>query len=157
MFQSLKINVPLSRENVACVGHKYYVNRSLTLPVKSTVSIDMLESGANFQESGNFLDNLRRDEEYDLTVTFSDGKGNQGMKYNIFGAKFDGASYSSDIGSNKTASVSFTMSNDYDFARSVISAEGRGLFILDYLVDDNLVPLLTDNDEPFVDEFPYLF
>lgn len=157
IFQSLKINVPLARENTACVGYKYYVDRSLTLPVKTTISIDMLESGANFGESGNFLDNLRRDEEYDISLTFTDSQGNQGMKYNAFGAKFDGASYSLDIGSNKTASVNFTMSNDYDFGRSVITAEGKGLFILDYLVDDNLNILTADNGDYMIDDYPHLY
>ena len=157
IFQSVKLSVPLDRENLSCVGHKYYLSRNLKLPLKSTVSIDMIESGSNYQTSGNFLDNLRRDEKYDISLTFSDTQGNQGMKFNIFGTKFEGASYSSDIGSNKTVSTTFTMSNDYDYARSVIAAEGQGLFILDYLVDDNLNILTTDGGDPMVDETPYLF
>ena len=157
IFQSMKLNIPMNRENLSCIGHKYYADRNLTLPLKSTLTIDMIESGANYQLSGNFLDNLRRDEDYDVSLAFMDGNGNQGMKYNIFGAKFNGAAYSSDIGSNKTISTTFTMSNDYDYARSVISAEGQGLFILDYLVDDNLNLLTTDGGDYFSDDIPHLF
>jgi hypothetical protein len=157
IFQSMKLSIPMNRENLSCIGYKYHVDRSLTLPLKSTLTIDMIESGANYQLSGNFLDNLRRDEDYDVSLTFMDGGGNQGMKYNIFGAKFNGAAYSSDIGSNKTISTTFTMSNDYDYARSVISAEGQGLFILDYLVDDNLNLLTTDGGDYFSDDIPHLF
>ena len=157
IFQSVKMSIPMDRENLSCVGHKYHIDRNLTLPLKSTVTIDMIESGSNYQTSGNFLDNLRRDEKYDMSLTFRDGQGNQGMKFNIFGSKFEGAAYNSDIGSNKTVSTTFTMSNDYDFARSVISAEGQGLFILDFLVDDNLNILTTDGGDPLVDETPFLF
>jgi len=157
IFQSVKMSIPMSRENLSCIGHKYHVDRNLTLPLKSTVTIDMIESGSNYEISGNFLDNLRRDEKYDMSLTFRDGQGNQGMKFNIFGSKFEGAAYNSDIGSNKTVSTTFTMSNDYDFARSVISAEGQGLFILDHLVDDNLNILTTDGGDPLTDETPFLF
>lgn len=157
IFQSVKMSIPLNRENLSCVGHKYHLDRNLSLPLKSTVTIDMIESGSNYQTSGNFLDNLRRDEKYDMSLTFVDASGNQGMKFNIFGSKFEGAAYNSDIGSNKTVSTTFTMSNDYDFARSVISAEGQGLFILDHLVDDNLNILTTDGGDPMVDETPFLF
>ena len=157
IFQSIKMSIPMDRENLSCVGHKYHTDRTLTLPLKSTVTIDMIESGANYLTSGNFLDNLRRDEKYDLSLTFKDNNQRQGMKFNIFGTKFEGAAYSADIGSNKTISTTFTMSNDYDLARSVISAEGQGLFILDHLVDDNLNILTTDGGDPLVDETPFLF
>ena len=156
-FQSIKLNIPMSRDNMSCVGHKYYMDRTLTLPLKTSITLDMLESGANFQESGNFLDNLRRDDEYDMVLTFVDSKGNQGMKFNVFGAKFDGVSYNADIGSNKTASTNFTLSNDYDYARNIITADGKGLFILDYLVDDNLVLLTDDYGNYFHDPHPHLF
>jgi len=146
IFQSVKMSVPMDRENLSCIGHKYHVDRSLRLPLKTTVTIDMIESGSNYQASGNFLNNLRRDEKYDMTLTFMDGSGNQGMKFNIFGSKFEGAAYNSDIGSNKTLSTTFTLSNDYDLTRSTISAEGQGLFILDHGVDNNLNNIAVDND-----------
>ena len=146
IFQSVKMSVPMDRENLSCIGHKYHVDRNLRLPLKTTVTIDMIESGSNYQTSGNFLNNLRRDEKYDMTLTFTDGSGNQGMKFNIFGSKFEGAAYNSDIGSNKTLSTTFTLSNDYDLARSTISAEGQGLFILDHGVDNNLNNIAVDND-----------
>tara|TARA_Y100000593_G_C4298980_1_gene332276 strand:- start:194 stop:1942 length:1749 start_codon:yes stop_codon:yes gene_type:complete len=156
-FQSVKLNIPMNRQNISCVGHKYYTDRALNIPLKTSITLDMLESGANFQESGNFLDNLRRDEEYDMAITFVDSQGEQGMKFNIFGAKFDGVSYNSDIGSNKTASSSFTLSNDYDYARNIITADGKGLFVLDYLVDDNLTLLTDDDGNYFHDPHPHLF
>jgi len=146
IFQSVKMSVPMDRENLSCIGHKYHVDRNLRLPLKTTVTIDMIESGSNYQTSGNFLNNLRRDEKYDMTLTFMDGSGNQGMKFNIFGSKFEGAAYNSDIGSNKTLSTTFTLSNDYDLARSTISAEGQGLFILDHGVDNNLNDIAVDSD-----------
>jgi hypothetical protein len=49
------------------------------------------------------------------------------------------------------------MSNDYDYGRNVITADGRGLYILDYLVDDNLSVLTDDQGSPMQDTTPHLF
>ena len=73
------------------------------------------------------------------------------------GFKFESISYSSSIGDNKTASMSFSMSNDYDYGRNAITADGRGLYILDYLVDDNLTILTDDQGNTLEDSVPHLF
>tara|TARA_Y100000593_G_scaffold95089_1_gene199460 strand:+ start:10297 stop:11991 length:1695 start_codon:yes stop_codon:yes gene_type:complete len=153
-IQSLKINVPLSRENISCIGHKYYADRPVTLPIKSSVSFDFLVQNT---PTGNFLDNLRRDEEYDIDVKFEDENNNEAMKIKMFGTKFNGVSYSAAVGDNNSASANFSMSNDFDYGRNVISAEGRGLFILDYLVDDNLNILTDDQGNYMVDDVQHLF
>jgi hypothetical protein len=134
-LQSFKLNVPLPRENMACLGHKYYTDRALTLPVKTSATLDFLVSQ---DKSGDFLDNMRQDAEYDIDLDFKDSIGNEMMKMQMGGFKFESVSYSSAIGDNKAASMNFSMSNDYDYGRNIITADGRGLFILDYLVDDNL-------------------
>jgi hypothetical protein len=153
-LQSLKLNVPLPRENMACLGHKYYTDRSLTLPIKTSMALDFL---VNKELTGDFLDNLRKDEEYDVNLDFRDSVGNEMMKMQMGGLKFENAAYSSAIGDNKTASLNFSMSNDYDYGRNVITADGRGLYILDYLVDDNLSVLTDDQGSPMQDTTPHLF
>jgi len=153
-FQSFKFNIPLARQNISCVGHKYYLDRALQLPIKSTVTLDML---VDQDLSGNLLDNLRKDQEYDMSIDFSDTSGISAAKYRFFGAKLDSVSYASSIGSNKTATANFSISNDYDLGRNIIKAEGRGLFIVDYLVDDNMNILLADDGTPIADSFPHSF
>lgn len=164
LMQSFKINVPLNRQNISCLGHKYYIDRSLSLPVKTTFSIDMLSQDLEFPVSvegqdrkGNFLDNLRKDEEYDVYLSFVDDQSRVGMKIRIFGTKFEGVGYGLDIDAPKTTTINFSLSNDYDYNRSIISAEGRGLFILDFLVNDSLITLTDDNGNSFADEYPFNF
>ena len=69
---------------------------------------------------GNFLDNLRKDEEYDVYLTFKDDTQMEAMKFRIFGGKFHGVSYGLDVGSPKTTTLNFGMSNDYDYGLSLI-------------------------------------
>ena len=164
LLQSLQLNVPLNRENVSCLGYKYYIDRPLTLPVKTTFSIGMASQDKEFpievegeDRQGNFLDNLSKDQEYDVYITFTDEEANEGMKYRIFGARFESVSYGLDVGSPKSHTINFSMSNDYDFGRDIISAEGRGLFILDFLVNDSLIPLTDDQGNIFADPFPHNF
>ena len=146
------------------MGHKYYADRSLSLPVKTTYSINMLSQDLEFpvtvegeDRRGNFLDNLRKDEEYDVFLTFIDSGAREGMKFRILGSKFEGVSYGLDVDAPKTTTINFSMSNDYDYNRSVISAEGRGLFILDFLVNDSLIPLTDDDGNTFADQYPFNF
>ena len=164
LLQSLQLNVPLNRQNVACVGHKYYIDRPVQLPVKTTFSVGMSSQDKEYpievageDRQGNFLDNLSKDQEYDISITFTDDEAKEGMKYRIFGAKFEGVSYGLDIGSPKSHTINFSMSNDYDFGRNIVSAEGRGLFVLDFLVNDSLIPLTDDQGNNFADPFPHNF
>tara|TARA_R100000152_G_scaffold9205_1_gene3714 strand:- start:279 stop:2063 length:1785 start_codon:yes stop_codon:yes gene_type:complete len=164
LMQSFQLNIPLNRQNISCMGHKYYADRSLSLPVKTTYSINMLSQDLEFpvtvegeDRRGNFLDNLRKDEEYDVFLTFIDSGAREGMKFRILGSKFEGVSYGLDVDAPKTTTINFSMSNDYDYNRSVISAEGRGLFILDFLVNDSLIPLTDDDGNTFADQYPFNF
>jgi hypothetical protein len=164
-LQSLQVTIPLNRDNISCVGHKYYVDRPVQLPVKSSFSVAMSSQDGEFPVTtalgegvkGDFLDNLRKDEEYDLSLDFVDDQMVTGMKYRIFGARFESVNYGADIDNNKTSTLNFSMSNDYDYGRNVISAEGKGLYVLDVLVNDSLVPLTDDQGNFFVDPFPHRF
>jgi hypothetical protein len=106
---------------------------------------------------GNFLDNLSKDEEYDIYLTFTDSQSAEAMKFRVFGSKFQGVSYGLDINSPKTTTLNFALSNDYDYGRNVIAAEGRGLFVLDVLVNDSLIPLTDDNGNLIGDTYPFNF
>lgn len=164
LMQSFKLNIPLSRENISCVGYKYYADRAVQLPVKTTYSIDMVSQDLEYpvqvegeDRQGNFLDNLSKDEEYDIYLTFTDSQSAEAMKFRIFGSKFQGVSYGLDINSPKTTTLNFALSNDYDYGRNVIAAEGRGLFVLDVLVNDSLIPLTDDNGNLIGDTYPFNF
>jgi len=164
LMQSLKLNIPLTRENISVVGYKYHADRAVQLPIKSTFSIDMISQDLEFpvqvegeDRQGNFIDNLRKDEEYDISLTFNDNTLAEAMKFRIYGGKFQGVSYGLDIDSPKTTSLNFALSNDYDYGRNVISAEGRGIFVLDVLVNDSMIPLTDDNGNLLGDAYPFNF
>ena len=165
LMQSFTLNVPLPRDNISVVGHKYYLDRALMLPVKSTFSIALSSQDGEFPVTtslgedvkGDFLDNLRTDEEYDVYLTFTDDLSREGMKFRIMGSRFESVNYGADIDNNKTSTINFSMSNDYDYGRNVIAAEGKGLFVLDFLVNDSLVTLTNDGGDPLVDQYPHNF
>ena len=164
LMQSFKLSVPLGRDNISVVGHKYHADRAVSLPVKSTFSIDMISQDLEYpvqvegaDRQGNFIDNLRKDEEYDISLTFTDNALAEAMKFRVYGGKFQGVSYGLDIDSPKTTSLNFALSNDYDYGRNIISAEGRGIFVLDVLVNDSMIPLTDDNGELLTDAFPFNF
>ena len=165
LMQSFTLNVPMPRDNIAAVGYKYYIDRAVLLPVKSTFSVALSSQDGEFPVStslgedakGDFLDNLRTDEEYDVYVTFTDNLSREGMKFRMMGARFESVNYGADIDNNKTSTINFSMSNDYDYGRSVVSAEGKGLFVVDFLVNDSLIPLTNDDGDYLIDTYPHNF
>ena len=72
--------------------------------------------------SGSFLDDLKRDEDYNVRVSFKTKEGKEGLGYTLAYAKIQDVSYSSQIGSNKTARLSLVSDVDIDSIK-------RGLFI----------------------------
>ena len=119
---SVKIN--LNRENVSYIGNKVYADRPIVPP--STVNMN-LDFTVKETLSGSFLDDLNRDEDYNVRVSFKTKDGLEGLGYTLAYAKIDDVSYSSQIGSEKTASLSLTCDIDIDSIK-------RGLFISGQLV-----------------------
>ena len=124
VIQGCDVRLNLNRDSVSYIGNKLYSDRPITPP--STVSMN-LDFMVKETLSGSFLDDFDRDEDYNVRVIFKTDDGTEGLGYTLAHAKFDDVSYSSSIGSEKTAKLSFTSDVDIDSIK-------RGLFISGQLI-----------------------
>ena len=98
----------MTRESVQYMGHRLPWNRPLATPIGIKADFDLLVSGSL---TGNLMEDLVYNDEYDINVDFVTG-GIVGMNYQLSGLRLNSTQYDSSIGSNKTASLSF--STDFD-------------------------------------------
>ena len=124
VVQSCNVKLNLHRENVSYIGNKVYADRPISSPSTVTMNLDFTVKETL---SGSFIDDLNRDEDYNVRVSFKTEAGVEGLGYTLAYAKIDDVSYSSQIGSNKTASLSLTSDVDIDNIK-------RGLFVSGQLV-----------------------
>ena len=78
--------------------------RPVTTPVGITAGFDILVSG---DAKGGLMEDLVYNGEYNINVDFMTGNV-LGMNYQLSGLRLDSVQYDSSIGSNKTASLSFS-------------------------------------------------
>ena len=119
VIEACNVKLNLNRDNVSYIGNKVYSDRPVVPP--STVGMD-LSFTVKETLSGSFLDDLKRDEDYNVRVSFKTKEGKEGLGYTLAYAKIQDVSYSSQIGSNKTARLSLVSDVDIDSIK-------RGLFI----------------------------
>ena len=107
-IQSYSLSFDLARDPLQKLGSKFAFAREITFPVTVTMTVD-----ANVGElsTGNLADQIDTDAAYDLYVNMKEpghaGAGNF-MTYAVKNAKIDSQEYSSDIGSNKSVSLTFS-------------------------------------------------
>ena len=106
--QGCNIDLDLTRESVQYMGHRLPWDRPLATPIGIRADFDLLVSGSL---TGNLMEDLVYNDEYDINVDFVTG-GIVGMNYQLSGLRLNSTQYDSSIGSNKTASLSF--STDFD-------------------------------------------
>ena len=106
--QGCNIDLDLTRESVQYMGHRLPWDRPLATPIGIRADFDLLVSGSL---TGNLMEDLVYNDEYDINVDFVTG-GIVGMNYQLSGLRLNSTQYDSSIGSNKTASLSFSTLND---------------------------------------------
>ena len=124
VVQECSVRLNLNRENVSYVGNKVYSDRPIMPPSIVSMNLNFIVKETL---SGSFLDDLNRDEDYNVRVSFKTEAGTEGLGYTLAYAKIDDVSYSSQIGSEKTANLSLTSDIDIDSIK-------RGLFISGQLI-----------------------
>ena len=122
--QSCNVDLDLTRENVQYMGHKLPWYRPVTTPVGITAGFDILVSG---DATGSLMEDLVYNGEYDINVDFMTGNV-LGMNYKLSGLRLDSVQYDSSIGSNKTASLSFSSDFSLDDNFGEISSD-KGFFV----------------------------
>lgn len=110
-IQSYSLSFDLAREPLAKLGNKFAFAREITFPVTVTLTVD-----ANLGDltNGNLADVISVDSNYDILVKLAaPGVGtanaaNTRMAYTLKNAKLDSQEYTSDIGTNKAVSLTFS-------------------------------------------------
>jgi hypothetical protein len=143
---SCSISSNFNRDKISYIGHKMVSDRPIQLPAGAELSFS---TTAKDNISGSFLDDMRLDKEYNITVEFKhhpkeNPTDNVLARYILSGAKFDGIDYSSAIGSNKTANMNFSTYMDLEAGRSC------GLFISGK-VTTAVADLITENGDNVTD------
>ena len=122
--QSCNIDLDLTRENIQYMGHKLPWDRPVTTPVGITAGFDILVSG---DAKGSLMEELIYNGEYNINVDFMTGSV-LGMNYQLSGLRLDSVQYDSSIGSNKTASLSFSSDFSLDDNFGEITRD-KGFFV----------------------------
>ena len=122
--QSCNIDLDLTRENIQYMGHKLPWDRPITTPVGITAGFDILVSG---DADGSLMQDLIYNGEYNINVDFMTGSV-LGMNYQLSGLRLDSVQYDSSIGSNKTASLSFSSDFSLDDNFGEITRD-KGFFV----------------------------
>lgn len=123
-FQNLNIegytiNMEFRRENQSALNFKYPSDRRVTFPIYASLDFDVLVSNT---ETGSIDRLISQDADYDISIKLRGQNSASGyvIRYDFVGAKFEGVSYQTSIGQNKTARLSFsTELNPKDFTRGL--------------------------------------
>ena len=124
--QSFNLNIALARESLSKLGNTFNFAKEITFPVNYSFSVDVLVSDL---ATGNLVDIVsNRDIKFDASVSFikpgteisSFGR-ITGVKYLIKSAQLESLEFSSSIGANKTATLTFggQMSSPQDSTKGI--------------------------------------
>ena len=116
---SCSIDFSIDRDDIGYVGHKLVSDRKPKVPMMSNLSLDTL---VKENITGSFLDNMKENENYNVTVDLKSKNDQTLASYVFSGAKFEGVNYDASLNANKTASLKF--SNYMD-----LENQSEGLFV----------------------------
>jgi hypothetical protein len=124
--QSFSLSMALSRESLSKLGNTFNFAKEITFPINYSFSVNVLVSEL---ATGNLVDIVsNRDIKFDTSVSFiKPGTENSsfgritGVKYVIKSAQLESLDFSSSIGANKTATLTFggQMSSPQDSTKGV--------------------------------------
>lgn len=109
-IQDYNLSFNLNREVIQKLGNKFPISREIAFPVDVNLTVNTL---AGNMLTGSISDYIYNDQCYDITINIKQpvppGTAQPVIcRYVVKNARVNGVSYSSSIGSNKTASINFT-------------------------------------------------
>jgi len=157
-INSCSIDSSLQRKDLPYIGHKLISNRPVTFPIETDLSLETLVSN---KVSGDFMNDMKQNGTYDVTVTFRhtpeyDSSEEVVAIYTFSGAKFNGVDYSSAIGSNKTASIKFSTQMDLENKTAGLFVSGQLSSLFADVVLDNGDNLVDNNNSELISMPVYL-
>lgn len=125
--QSFSLNIALSRENLRRLGSTYAYSKEITFPISYSLSVDVLVSDL---KAGNLINIISgEDIKFDASISYiKPGTKNSslgaitGARYTIKNTQIESMDFSSSIGANKTATLTFggQMSSAQDTSKGIL-------------------------------------
>lgn len=127
-LQSLEYDLTFRRKDLESLNYRFPLNRKILYPVGGTMNMSFI---VKENLSGSFFDTLNSNIDYNVVVNFLSTCPKSGInntRFTFSGCKFKDINYSSSIGSNKTAELSFDIDLDPDFGTRGIFCSGNVLY-----------------------------
>lgn len=125
--QSFSLNIALGRENLRRLGNTYAYSKEITFPISYSLSVDVLVSDLR---AGNLINIISgQDISFDASISYiRPGTKNStlgavtGARYTIKSTQLESIDFSSSIGANKTATLTFggQMSSAQDTSKGIL-------------------------------------
>lgn len=125
--QSFSLNIALGRENLRRLGSTYAYSKEITFPVNYSLSVDVLVSDLKNGNLSNIVSG--EDIKFDATISYikpgtkSSSLGAiTGARYTLKNTQINSIDFSSSIGANKTATLTFggQMSSPQDSTKGIL-------------------------------------
>ena len=125
--QSFSLAINLPRENLRRLGNTYAYTKEITFPINYSLSVDVLVSDLRAGNLSNIVSG--EDFKFDATISYiKPGTRNSslgaitGARYTLKNTQIDSIDFSSSIGANKTATLTFggQMSSPQDTSKGVL-------------------------------------
>lgn len=104
--QSASLSIGMSRSPLERLGTKFPFARTVDFPVTATLNVSAI---VNEVSQANLVDMISGQQGVDIQLTFKDVDGVSASSFKMKNAKLDSESFSSAIGSNKTADLTFSV------------------------------------------------
>jgi len=105
-IQSASLSIGMSRSPLERLGTKFPFARTVDFPVTASLSVSAI---VNEVTAANLADIISGQDATTIQMTFNGTNGTAAASYKLVGAKLDSESFSSAIGSNKTADLTFSV------------------------------------------------
>jgi hypothetical protein len=140
-IQNFDFNIPVNRKSIYDLGKTYPVKRKILNPILSTLSFSNIVS--NFETTGDMSslsDFLKTDEFYKLILS-GEKNNSESFNFSIQSGKFDSINYSTDIGGNTIANLTFSFNvNTFQITDAVLPQKPS-------LLQQNSFHLLQQNSD----------
>jgi hypothetical protein len=133
IIQSYSAKTSLTRQDLNYIGNKLPSDRPLNFPITTECSIGLLATG---NLSGNLLDNLSINSDYNLVVKFRKD-GDVIMRHVLSGTKLRDVNQNMQIGGQRGTALNFTCPNDFENNDAGFFVSGQIATFTFQIIDSN--------------------
>lgn len=164
-IQSYNIDLSMNRDSLNSLTHKLPIDRPINFPVYADTSIGLIMSD---DQTGSLANLLTEDRDYNLTIKLNNPyystRTGTAIRHDLIRSKLKDLSFSSAIGQNKTANLTFSTELDPTntvrgwFISGLLNFDGQQTLPAGFMLQENgdLV-LQENNDRITIREFTLLY